>query len=300
MIFPGLDAEVQPNPTDRENVMAKTITLSFLLERFARLQNAVKDWENDNSSESIAQWGMSTIKVVSDRLRSEIEFFLDGTADQDKEVSDDAKTMVLAIDTFALAYAAFVRESDSFSSPAKLDRLWIALNRIREVANQKFTVSKPQSVSSMFKAGVTFMQIATIYGWKLEDGSPDGSKVVEELEAPGTHYNPDTWVSPAVESRLRTINQDWSLRPSKRAIAYVRPEEEKPNPNWVPPSIAIMIMAGAPPEQIANVHGITVDDAQQRINAAAEAKEAKEALSLEASKREESSSTASSGQLAGV
>jgi hypothetical protein len=243
---------------------------------------------------------MSTIKVVSDRLRSEIEFFLDWTADEGKEVNVDARPMMLAIDTFAIAFAALNHDcSNSITPGGKTDQLWSALNRIREVASQKFTPAKPQSVSSLFKAGVQYSQIATIYGWMLDDGTPDGSKVSEELENPGTHYNPDTWVSPAVESRLRTINKDWSLRPSKRAIAYARPEVEKPNSNWVPPSIAFMINAGAPPEQIANVHGITVDDAQQRISAAEEAKEAKEALALEASKKEESLSS-SSGQLAAV
>jgi hypothetical protein len=280
--------------------MAKAITLPFLLERFARLQDAVKQWEHDESSESIVKWGMSTIKVVSDRLRSEIEFFLDGTADESKEVNVDARPIMLAIDTFAMAYAKFNQECSASITPGgKTDLLWTALNRIAETASQKFTPTKPQSVASLFKAGVTYSQIATIYGWMLDDGTPDGSKVSEELENPGIHYNPDTWVSPAVASRLKTINKDWSLRPSKRAIAYAREEAEKPNPNWVPPTIAFMISAGAPPDQIANVHGITVDDAQQRINAAEEAKQAKEALALEASKKEESLSS-SSGQLAAV
>ncbi len=280
--------------------MAKVITSSFILERVARLQAAIKQWELDESPETMAQWGMATVKVVSAKLRSEIEFFLDGTADQDREVHVEARPMVLAIDSFALAFAEFVRESDSCSSPPRLDRLWIAYNRITEVSMQKFTPSKPQSVSSLIKAGVTFSQIASIYGWKCEDGTPDGAKVAEELEAPGTHYNPETWISPAVVSRLKTINQDWSLRPSKRAIAYAKPEAEKPNPNWVPPSISVMIMAGAPPEQIANVHGITVDDARQRIDAAAEAEEAKKALSIDASNKHESTVSSSSGQLSAV
>ncbi len=279
---------------------ANTLSLSFILERFSRLQEAVKQWENDNSPETIAKWGIAEIKVVSDRLRSEIEFFLDGTADEGKEVAVDARPMMLAIDTLALAYVAFVREAASCGAPPKLDGLWNAYNRIAEVSTQKFTFSKPQSVSSLIKAGVTFSQIASIYGWMCEDGTPDGAKVAEELEAPGTHYNPETWVSPAIASRLKTINQDWSLRPSKRAVSYVRPEAEKPNKDWVPPSIALMIQAGAPPEQIANVHGITVDDARQRIDAATEVEEAKKALSLDVSNKHESTASSSSGQLAGV
>ena len=133
--------------------MAKSSTLSFafLLERFSQLQAAVKKWEADESPESITKWGMATIKVVSDRLRKEIEFFLDGTADQNKEVDVEARPMMLAIDTFALAYAAFARESETSSSPAKLDRLWTALNRITEAASQKFVSRKPQSVASLFK-----------------------------------------------------------------------------------------------------------------------------------------------------
>jgi hypothetical protein len=285
--------------------MAKTITLAFLFERFSRLQDAVKQWEHDESPETHARWGMATIKIISDRLRSEIESFLDLSADQGKDVAPDARPLIMAIDTFALAYAAYTQDCSSGSeSPRRTDGLWIALNRIAEVANQKFVSRKPQSIAILFKQGVTFNQIAMIYGWLLEDGSPDGQKVFEELDIPGTHYDPEKWVNPADKSRLARIDAEWALRPCKRAVAYVRPAQELPNTTWVPPSIKVMIAAGAPAEQIASVHNMTAEQAQDLINEAFEARLAEEAESNLASREvtpvlPDSSST-TNGQLSGV
>lgn len=290
--------------------MAKLISLSFVTDRLSRLQAAVKEWESDESPETHARWGMATIKVVSDRLRSEIESFLDSTADQGKDVAPDARPLIMAIDSFALAYAAYVQDCSSGSeSPKRTDGLWIALNRIAEVAGQRFISKKPQSVASLFKQSVTLCQIAMIYGWTLPDGSGDGQRVAEELETPGTHYDPETWVNPADKSRLARIDAEWALRPSKRAVAYVRPAQEQPSTTWRPPSVAVMVAAGAPAEQIASVHKMTTEEAQDLINQAFEARLAEEAENNLASREvatpvppassAESTSTANS-QLSGV
>lgn len=286
--------------------MAKSsISLSFLHERFSRLQDAVKQWEHDESPETLARWGTATLKVVSDRLRSEIESFLDATADQGKEVAADARPIIQAIDSFALAYAGYVADCASGTeAPKRTDGLWTALNRISEVAGQRFISKKPQSVASLFKQSVTLCQIAMIYGWTLPDGTGDGQRVAEELETPGTHYDPETWVNPADKSRLARIDAEWALRPSKRAVAYVRPAQEMPSTTWVPPSVSIMIQAGAPAEQIATVHKMTIEQAQDLINQAFEARLAEEAESNLASREAapvppESNATTNS-QLSGV
>ncbi len=67
------------------------------------------------------------------------------------------------------------------------------------------------------------------------------------------------------------IAREWSLRPGRRAREYAR-AEYLPNTNWTPPSIETMIKQDAPPEQIAKVHGISIDDARDRLAEAQAAK----------------------------
>jgi hypothetical protein len=72
--------------------------------------------------------------------------------------------------------------------------------------------------------------------------------------------------------RQELIDKEWLVRaqtvePRKKMF---EPVTSKPKSDWVPPSIQVMVLAGATPEQIANVHGISVEEAQLLLDEANE------------------------------
>ncbi len=271
--------------------MAKLITRRSVLNHLSTLNEAITRWEADESDEVYTRYGTLKIKKLEGYLSDAIEAFIDATADEGCDVAPDARLLMIRIDQFAIAYMKYIRSLNQQDSPNPqkgLDDVWRALGHIREQASQTHTTRKPQPIALLVKSGVSYDQIASIYGWMLEGSSVgDTQKVIEELEAPGTHYNPDTWVDPALRFRQVEIDKEWSLRPGKRAREYAR-AEYLPNTNWTPPSIETMIKQDAPPEQIANVHGISIEEARERL---AEAQEA--ALKAKAREQEQSNQLAS-------
>jgi hypothetical protein len=255
--------------------MAKLITRSNLLNQLNTLNKAIAKWEADESDEVYTRYGTLRIKKLEGYLSEALEAFIDGTADEGCDVAPDARLLMIRIDQFALVYMKYQRSLNQQDSPNPqkgLGDVWRALGDIREQASQTHNTRNPQPIALLAKQGVGYDQIAAIYGWTIEGSSVgDTQKVIEELEAPGTHYNPDTWVDPALRFRQVEIDKEWSLRLGKRAREYAR-AEYLPNTNWVPPSIETMIKQDAPPEQIANVHGISIDEARERLAEAQAAK----------------------------
>jgi len=57
--------------------------------------------------------------------------------------------------------------------------------------------AKVPPIERLLKQDVTLNQIAKMYDWWLEDGSPDTAKVEEEIKDPGRHTSPDKgWIDP--------------------------------------------------------------------------------------------------------
>ncbi|MEQ1830878.1 MAG: hypothetical protein ABL921_33335 [Pirellula sp.] len=254
--------------------MSKSITLPFLLERFARVQKAISQWEIDESPEIFLSYGTAKFKIFADYLRKELESFFDSTADEGREVASNARPMVMAIDRFVLEYEALEKEIDSkridkgLVSMVKSDQFWRAYEGIVEVSRQQFIQRLPHPISFLIKSGVSYDQIGSIYGWFISTGVPDCQKVIEEHANPGTHYNPETWVDPGQRRRFELIDQEWSMRASKRKIKFVR-HDAVPSPSpWKPISIEMMIAQKAPADQIAMVNGITIEKAHEMINEA--------------------------------
>ena len=135
---------------------------------------------------------------------------------------------------------------------------------------------RPQSVQSLIAQGISHTQIAAIYGdgWMRENGSPNSTKILEEAANPGTHYNRETWVHPGQINRQKIIDAEWRNRGVNRSAIYDLSEPESlaansktsPEPTkWNPPSLVEMVRLRAPASQIANVHGVSVDEATQML-----------------------------------
>lgn len=253
--------------------MARAITPSHCHHQFKALSEAIAEWESDNRPDILVPWSQGMVKGFTVKLEAAFERFFDETADFENTVVPAARSMIIWIDNLFSEYAKFKRgiaEESPSCSPSGTDGLWRAFLNVKEVFKQTAPLSRPLPISRMITDNVSLNQIATIYGWLNDDGSPDCLKVTEEIEKPGTHYNPEKWVHPALAKRQELIDKEWAVRmqtvePRKKMF---EPVASKPKPDWIPPSIDVMVLAGAPPEQIANVHGISVEEAQRRLDEA--------------------------------
>lgn len=188
--------------------MSRVVTAAHCRERLKKLVEAVERWENDASPDLLINWGGNVIKAFSVGLEEAFETFIDDTADEGLKVGPDAKPYVMVLDRLAEAYSAFKRgisEESPSCSPSGTDSLWRAYASLIELQKQNLNVQKPIPIAQLVAERVSHIQIANIYGWKTEDGSPDVYKVAEEIESPGKHYDPSTWVSPALKSRQDII-----------------------------------------------------------------------------------------------
>ncbi len=257
--------------------MARVITPSHCHHQFKYLSDAIAEWENDNRQDILVPWSQGMVKGFTSKLEAAFERFFDETADFENTVVPDARSMIIWIDTLFAEYSKFKRgiaEESPSCSPSGTDGLWRAFLNVKEVFKQIAPLSRPLPVSRMIADSVSLNQIATIYGWLNEDGSPDCLKVTEEIEKPGTHYDPKKWIHPALAKRQELINKEWAIRvqtvePRKKMF---EPIQSKSKSDWVPPSIAVMVLAGAPPEQISNVHGISIEEAQAFLDEANDSK----------------------------
>lgn len=244
--------------------MSRVVTAAHCRERLKKLVEAVDAWEKDNSADIFIHWGGNVIKAFTIELEKAFEIFIDETADEGLKVGPDAKPYIMVADRLAEAYVAFKRgisEESPSCSPNGTDSLWRAYASLLEVAKVPVNVPKPMPISQLVAEKVSHIQIANIFGWKTEDGSPDVYKVAEEIQNPGSQYDPKTWVSPALKSRQDIIDRDWAKRGAPRTRMFDAPSFV-PNPDYRPPSIEVMVLAGATPEQIARTHGIPIDEAE--------------------------------------
>jgi hypothetical protein len=105
-----------------------------------------------------------------------------------------------------------------------------------------------------------------MYGWLDADGIPEIEKVQEEYDKPGTHFDKETWVSPSMRARKAIIDGQWEARTQPRSILFdpeVLADYKKPKgPPVAPPSLEKLLENDAPAEQMARLHGISVDEAQ--------------------------------------
>ena len=248
--------------------MTAVITSAICASLFAKLKTAIDDWINDSTKDFDVPFNGGTVKAFSRKLEDAVESFLNATADAGKHVDDSAKESIIEIDRLCFAYENFKRlasEESPLAPPSGSDEFWTAWRNVCEHFNSRPHYSKPQAIATLLTQKVGQMQIATIYGWFTSNGAPDVEKVTEEMAIPGKHYNPETWVHPARAIKHRSILNEWKKRESVREANFdVRDVEERFG-KFVHPSLSEMVALGAPAKQIANVHKISVEEAEQLL-----------------------------------
>lgn len=246
------------------------IVYSNLLSLFNKAKAELNRW---NASEGVSTefQGQGGYKIISKGLSLAFMALIDASADQGKEVSDlQSKRAVMALDEFGPLFASWLRrQAVQAANPSGEPAMWESWERVVEafeVLKDRFEHSVKYLIDV---ANAPREQIARMYGWVDEDGIPTIDKVQEEYDKPGTHFNKETWVSPSMKARKAVIEGQWDARNQPRSIlfdpdvvAQFSDGGAKPKGEAVPPpSIDTLLDHDAPAEQIARLHGFSIDEA---------------------------------------
>lgn len=251
--------------------MSKTAKIFFhkLKEIFDRAESAIRKWEQTDGPDVSYQGVL--VKAIAPAMDLEFRRLIDASADEGREVEDSlAKQAIMALDSFALEYARWVRAvGNQADSPRGNGRLWSAWSRVR-AAFEPIHNEKPRSLKYLVEAaGAPRSQICRMYGWVDEHGEPQMEKIDEEMAKPGTHYDEKKWKSPAYVARLAQIDRDFADRQGSRKMLWPDmndPDGEAAKKSTVaPPTVEEMLAAGAPASQIARVHGMAIEKAEELV-----------------------------------
>lgn len=245
------------------------LTAEYLRGKFRVLFEIIQAWRNADGP--TVTWQGIPYKWFSPPQEEALRRFLDESSDDGRDVADDAKGMIVAIDFLYKEYERF-RADVSTSNPAALpggsNGMWSAFDHVIK-AFQIVRADKPRSVKELRDVErVNVDQIARIYGWLNEDGSPDSIKVQEEYDSPGKHYDPVTWVAPGIKSILAENAEAFSKRRPRAAAYGFSPEqiEEAAKVGDIP-TLEELLELQAPAAQIARLHKIDEAEAEEMLRA---------------------------------
>lgn len=236
------------------------IKLIDVLNAARKLAAAYRQWNEQDGP--IRLWNGGPTKCLSEELDSIIRETCDATADHNCEVDPRARGLLLVFDDIAYYFLKWIQDASMqlvTAPPRGSSELHTSLQRLEEQL-KSLNLPRPQPIGQLVAGKVSPNQIAIIYGWKAEDGSPDTTKVHEEIEKPGTHYNPESWQHPALRVIQAEIDRNWQNRePRGRSFAAMEPTA----PTAVAiPTLDELFAAKAPVAQIMRLHKMAQEEVE--------------------------------------
>lgn len=216
------------------------------------------EWKRWKLNPSTVPYNGAVVPCLSEDLHQAIEHTCDAMADAGKPVEDEAKAFVLVFDELAIATQKWIQDA-SMQLPSAPPRGSVEMHNCFKRLEQLLQTARkplPQPVKHLIDVQmVKPSQVAIIYGWKHDDGTPDTDKVREEYEQPGTHYDPKTWVHPMAKVEQAEVNALWANR-SPRAPMFARLDADQRAPRTEIPSLDELLRVQAPVKQIMSLHGL--------------------------------------------
>ena len=223
---------------------------------------AITEWDLANDSSCYVKWRGSQRKAISEGVATAWVDLMAAVADSDA-IADDAKSLVIEIDRFdgaLLAWEEGCSLTPEDTDPAGTSALWSAWDVVTREASRKQVRKLPTPIRELVEVQkVPDRQIAIQYGWFRADGVPDTARVREELEEPGRHYNPETWVHPSERRQTEKIAEAWAIRVSRHVA---KPDGGRGGE--APESLDDLIFERVPSKQIALLKRITVEEVRER------------------------------------
>ena len=265
-----------------EEIENRKITLEEIVSSMEGIEKHRKDWlaieQFHDASRPKAvvdpdMFGEDGTRYISQTLVSMVNELLRMVASD--QIVEEAHEVVLELDRFRSAWiewaAAVAQKSDSdrsdFLSRPDAPVAWPHWERaMLSLIPKKYAL--PEGIDALLsEPEIRHNQIADIYGWVKEDGSPNVDMVKEEIRNPGTHYDPKNWVSPEVNRRKKKIAKLWS----DRIVLDIDPRHFSADPvvrnrSFAEPEVAaepihlLLQMEGMTVEQVASMKQISVED----------------------------------------
>lgn len=240
---------------------AKTITFAAVKEAVEKLNREIVDWQNADGP--LVDYRGAPTRAISEALSQSCVTLFEFVDSDD--IEPEAWPIVLAIDNFereVTHHAEQTSVSPNNTDPGGGTPVWFAWNLvIRSLVPAKKRIPPP--MTSLVAEGVRYRQIAKIFGWYEADGiTPDERKVVEEINSPGKHFNPDTYVHPSDAKKEVDLQYQWEERRKARAAREGRtvlgPAKQSTAKEWAPPpeTIEQLLKQEVSIRQIAKMHRV--------------------------------------------
>lgn len=245
------------------------VTRGRMLAAVERLEAAVQAWEASDDPSLRRYYKQPSgiereVKAISIALeRAFVDLFHECHT---REVEQDAWPLVLAIDNLEAKLTEFADRQllEANQDPSGSPELWCAYEEVLR-AKKPYCPKRPEPIKQLVSENVPRAQIAKIYGFRRPDGSADVVKLQEEIENPGKHYQPETWVHPRDQQFWAEITAKWAARCDKLDQA-VEGRSQRPAKRDALETVEELILQGVHAEQIAKMKRLSVD--QVRTQAA--------------------------------
>lgn len=224
---------------------------------FNEVDKVVQVW--NASSEPTIHWKGAMRKCLSQDVFGALEELASVGGIPNDQIHPGAIRLAMRVDDFAQAWLTWTDQSQAGAdvSPAGSPELWGCYEAIR-AALVAPVFAKPEPIEQLARREmVPAWQIAKIYGWE------NLAWVQEELENPGTHYNPETWVHPGKIVMDKDIKAKWATRKPLNMPSLDVTDRPEASSKVAPESLETLIQQRVPVEQIAKMKQISVSEVEQ-------------------------------------
>jgi hypothetical protein len=239
---------------------------SVLADLFAEVDSIVEAWRESESPDLVKLYRGKPAKCISAEVFDALENLSQPGGELSEKFHAEARQIGLAITNFANEWVRFtdLARADADVNPAGDSQLWSTYETIRS-ATKKLSFKLPEPIDQLLnREKVPAPQVALIYGFLHADGTPDVNMVQAELEKPGTHFDPKTWVHPSQKSHDAEIARAWAKRSPANLPLSSYAAAEASAPEVAPEPLDMLIQQRVPVEQIATMKQIPVEEVEAR------------------------------------
>jgi len=254
---------------------AALMSRAEVLEAVDAFRQSVAEWEATDGP--LVQWGGHPTKALSKEVEEAAAGLFSTLATT--AIQQDAWDLVLAVDRFELAMVHWWQRIEGRASdvdPQGGDAVWHPWNDVLHALDVRRR-RQPEAIQSLLAQKVNHRQIAKQYGWYRDDGvTPDERMVLEEIQQPGLHYDPATYMHPSDKKYLAQLTKKWEERTERLGEAEGSPFQQAKDQQLrrsggqakidrppAPESIEELVRQGVPIVQVAKMKNCHPDEVRR-------------------------------------
>lgn len=243
------------------------LNFSELSRRVRAVAEVVQWWRT--SSGSLAPYRGREVKAISQEVFEALDKLARIGAMQNDAFHEAARALALAITDFAKAWVLYtdrVQAGDDVT-PGGDSSVWNTFDLVVQACD-KPSFRHPEPIQQLIHQDkVEAWQVAKIYGWLDDRGNPDPRMVQEELDKPGTHYDPKTWKHPAQKLLEAEVAAKWSTRtPAVVPESLEEIEEAAAQSQIAPESLDTLISQKVSIDQICAMKQVDRETVERRAS----------------------------------